>query len=522
MIKKKKFEMPTALTIVGIFLLVVAIMTWFVPTSVVTINDVGERVIHYNSAFSGDGSIIENVGTNPAGIWDIFLAPIRGFIDSSDVTIAILVSGGLLAILNYVGALDAGISKLLDKYSGSTLIVLLMLVFALMGTVYGSWEELPAYAIIIIPLFVKAGYDVMTGTMVIILGATIGNMASVVNPYSVGAAVAAIGNPELSLGSGILLRLILFVSMFALGTFLLLRYANKIKKDPSASCVAGCKNIKTVIGGNDSGSVEKLEYTKPRKWSIIVFGITILFCVAGYIPWDAIPMGEGKTAFDVINALQYKMQGTFIGNFLGMNSYTEYGWWYFNEFSAMWFIGSMIIAKINKLSEKEYVREFTRGASELVGVVFVLAMSRGIALLMGTRTAGMSITFIYWLQELITSVPVWAFALAAVGIYMIIGIFLQSTSGVSGITMPIFGAVAVALFAATSLGSVGGQIILISSFTVGLNFMCGIYPGATQMGILDMTNAPFDVYLKLMLKLLLPVLLLAIVIISIAPYLGLI
>ena len=39
-----------------------------------------------------------------------------------------------------------------------------MLVFALMGTVYGSWEELPAYALVLIPLCVRAGYDVLTAS----------------------------------------------------------------------------------------------------------------------------------------------------------------------------------------------------------------------------------------------------------------------------------------------------------------------------------------------------------------------
>ncbi len=72
--EKKKFQMPSALTIVMIFLGVVAVMTWFVPTSVV--NESGDIV--FNAAFDADGNIIENAGTNPAGLWDFFLAPIQG------------------------------------------------------------------------------------------------------------------------------------------------------------------------------------------------------------------------------------------------------------------------------------------------------------------------------------------------------------------------------------------------------------------------------------------------------------
>ena len=51
------------------------------------------------------------------------------------------------------------------------------------------------------------------GALFIFVGATVGNMGSIVNPYSIGAAVAAIGNPELSLGTGIAMRLLLFAVM---------------------------------------------------------------------------------------------------------------------------------------------------------------------------------------------------------------------------------------------------------------------------------------------------------------------
>lgn len=253
----KKFRMPPALIIVMIFLFIVGIMTWFIPTSVVVTNDAGESEIIYNAAFDADGNVIENAGTDPVGLWDLFLAPVQGFANAADVAMAILVSGGLLAILNKSGSLDAGISVLIKRFKGNTLIAILMIVFALMGTVYGAWEELPAYAIIIIPLFVKAGYDVMTGIQVILIGAVCGNMADVVNPYAIGAAVAAIGNDELSLGSGILLRLVLLVVLLAFGIFSVTRYANTVKRDPSKSCLAGVEGVHTQISSEDSGSLSE-------------------------------------------------------------------------------------------------------------------------------------------------------------------------------------------------------------------------------------------------------------------------
>ncbi|MGN0658620.1 MAG: hypothetical protein ACI4LA_03340 [Emergencia sp.] len=514
----KKFKMPTALTIVMLFLLIVVILTWFVPTSVSVTGEDGSQEIIYNAAFDADGNIIENAGTDPAGLWDFIMAPIRGFADAVEVALSIFVSGGLLAVLAYTGALDAGIGRLLNRFQGSVLIAVLMLVFALMGAVYGAWEELPAYAIAVIPLFVTAGYDVMTGILVIILSATIGNMASIVNPYSVGAAVAAIGNPDLSMGSGIALRIILFAVMYAMAAFFVIRYANKVKFDPSRSCTAGLTDINTMV----HGQTEKApEMTGRQKWSLVVFGLVIVMCVMGYIPWDSIPVGDG-TAFDYVNGLQYKIQGTFIGNLLGADSFTEFAWWYFIEFSVVWTLGAIVIAVINKMPERVFVEQFVKGAADLTGVVFVLAAARGIALIMGSREYGMSITFIYWIQNLISDVPIWLFAVAGVLVYMLIGIFLQTTSGVSGITMPLFGAIAMALFAASDAGAVGGQVLLISAFTVGLNFISGFYPGSTVMGIIEMVNVPYDIYVKQIMRYLIPILLAAVVIISAAPYIGLV
>lgn len=511
--KKKKFQMPTALSIVMIFLGIVAILTWFVPTSVV--NDAGEIV--YNAAFDADGNIIENAGTNPAGLWDFFLAPIQGLALGVDVAASIFVSGGLLAVLNKTGAMDSFINALLKKFSGSTLIAILIIIFALMGTVYGAWEEMPAYAIIIVPIFLAAGYDAMTGILVILVGAVAGNMSDVVNPYAIGAAVAAIGNEELSIGSGIVLRMILFVVLVAFGIFSVLKYANKVKKDPSKSVVADIAEANKMAA---SINLEDSKMTTRHKLSIATFAVVILLCVMGYAPWDSI--GDGETVFNAVNAIKYGTEGSIIGNILGTGTFTEFGWWYFNEFCVVWLVGAIVIGVINKMSEKEFVSAFTSGCADLMGVVLVLAVSRGISVFMGDKVSGMSITFIYWIQNILTGVPLWAFVVAAIAVYVMIAVFLQSTSGVAGITMPIFGAIAMALFGAASVGGTGGQILLMSAFTCGVNFVCSIYPESTNMGICELTHVPYDRFVRTMIKISLPMLLIAAVIISIAPYVGLV
>lgn len=108
------------------------------------------------------------------------------------------------------------------------------------------------------------------------------------------------------------------------------------------------------------------------------------------------------------------------------------------------------------------------------------------------------------------------------GAYVLIGIFLQSTSGVAGITMPILGAVASALFINSALGSAGGQIILISAFTAGVNFVTSIYPTATLMGSIELVSLPYDRYLKFMVPIMVTLLATAAIIVGLAPYLGLV
>lgn len=169
-----KKKMLSAYTIVFIFLLITAVLTWIVPQSVVVTNESGIQEVIYNAIFDSNGEIIRGVGAQPAGLWDIIMAPITGFQNAGPVSIAILMAGAFLGLINSVGALDAGIGGLLKRYTGTSLIAILMFVFAIFGSVFGFWEEIPAFSIVIVPLFVLAGYDVMTGLAVLFIGATAG------------------------------------------------------------------------------------------------------------------------------------------------------------------------------------------------------------------------------------------------------------------------------------------------------------------------------------------------------------
>jgi len=175
---------------------------------------------------------------------------------------------------------------------------------------------------------------------------------------------------------------------------------------------------------------------------------------------------------------------------------------------------------INRIKIDDFIQEFLDGAKDLLGVVIVLAIARGIAIVMGSSSEGMSVTLVYWISNTLQNVPLWTFAPFTILAYILIGLALQSTSGVAGISMPILGAVVAALFAGQAIGQIGGGVILISAFTIGLNFTSLLYPGATNLGTIEMFNVPYNYYLKFMILYSIPLLIAATILLSLAEITG--
>ena len=141
--------------------------------------------------------------------------------------------------------------------------------------------------------------------------------------------------------------------------------------------------------------------------------------------------------------------------------------------------------------------------------------------IIGTSEYGMSVTFVYWIQNALSSVPMWAFALAAFAAYFGIGFAIQSTSAVAGMTMSILGAVAMALFAGTAVSPEAGQMVLISAFTMGLNLSAsGLFPEASKMGVLELTGIPYPTYLAVATKMFIPITIAGLAVLMLAPYIG--
>ena len=100
-----------------------------------------------------------------------------------------------MGVVNKTKALDAGISSIVNRYKGreKVLIPILMTLFALGGSTYGMAEETVAFYPLLIPVMMACGFDSIVAVALALVGTSVGNMASTVNPFATGVASQTLG-----------------------------------------------------------------------------------------------------------------------------------------------------------------------------------------------------------------------------------------------------------------------------------------------------------------------------------------
>ena len=153
-----------------------------------------------------------------------------------DVILFVLIIGGFIGIINRSGAFDAGIQWLARSMKGREkwLIIIICSLIALGGTTFGLAEETIAFYPILVPIFLATRYDAMVALATIYIGSAIGTMASTVNPFS---AIIASDAAGINWTSGLDGRLIMLVVGLIICLWYIIRYAENVKKNPSASII---------------------------------------------------------------------------------------------------------------------------------------------------------------------------------------------------------------------------------------------------------------------------------------------
>ncbi|HFL3472623.1 TPA: YfcC family protein, partial [Clostridioides difficile] len=160
--KKKRFIIPHTFTIIFLLIVLMAILTWIVPSGEFSREDVEGRMVVVPGTY-------QSVESNPQGFADVFKAPIEGFIDSAEVVGFVLIVGGAFGIVNRTGAIEAGIASVISKFKGKELLIIpiSMILFGLGGTTFGMAEETLPFYMIFVPLMTSLGYDSLTAIAIV-------------------------------------------------------------------------------------------------------------------------------------------------------------------------------------------------------------------------------------------------------------------------------------------------------------------------------------------------------------------
>src|ERR687898_1174652 len=243
--KKRRFTLPSAYTILFLLIVLAAAATWIIPAGTYELTKDGEpKPGTYHEVESKPSKIVVDSLTAPInGLYGIEDA--KGNINyynegtlfgAIDIALFIIVIGGFLGVTMKSGAIQAGIGSLVERMRGRErwMIPVLMCVFALGGTSYGMAEESLAFYALVITVMIAAGYDALVGAAVVLLGCGIGVLGSTVNPFATGIASGIAGIP---ISDGLVGRIVILLAALAFGIFFVLRYADRVKADPSRSVV---------------------------------------------------------------------------------------------------------------------------------------------------------------------------------------------------------------------------------------------------------------------------------------------
>ncbi len=406
---------------------------------------------------------------NQQSFINVLQAPIKGIVDSVDIILFILIIGGFMFVFNETGAMVKGISWLAHSMKGREhwLIIILTTVFSFFAASYGMAEEALVFYPILVPLFLAAGYDLLIPLAIIFGGTSVGCIPAFSNPFSVIIASNAAG---INWMDGLTERLILWVIVTALLVWYILRYAAKIKKDPTASLVYKIDGeVKPLYEVNISNDTETPKVDWKTTLLLLIYICTFLTMIAGVVFLD----------------------------------------WWTTEMSSLFLGSAILIAVITRIKEKVFIHEFIKGAESLLSVAFIVGVARGVTIILNEGHVSDSILF--YTANMVQGIQPAFFIMLLLAFYIVFSIFIQSTSGMAVLTMPIIGALAI-------LVNVPGREI-VNSYMYGMCLMSLLAPTGLILPSLAMVNISLKTWFKFIMPLLIMLLIICMIALVIGIYL---
>ena len=477
------FSLPSAYTILFALIVVMAILTYIIPAGEYQLDENGQPI-------PGTYSQVEQ---NPQRIiTDSLMAPINGLygIESAedgsvsvwnsgelfgaiDVALFILVIGGFLGITMKTGAIQGGIAQIVGGLRGRErlLIPILMIVFAIGGTTYGMAEESLAFYVIIITVMIAAGYDALVGASILLLGCGIGVLGSTVNPFATGIASEFAG---VSIDQGLIGRIVILVIGTAIGIWFVMRYAARVKADPSASLVAD-KRAENEARFQTATQDGPTQLTGRQSVVLILFFLAFALMIYGVIPWEDLGIGLPTL------------------------------WWWFPEMTASFLLFSILIGLVGRMGEGEITSTFVDGARDLLGVALIIGIARGITVIMNNGL--ITDTVLNWAEVAVADLGGVLFINLMYVLFLPLSFLIPSSSGLATVAMPIMAPLA-------SFADVPAQLV-VTAYQSANGLLNLITPtSAVVMGGLAIARVGYGTWLRFVWPVLLLLAVLTVLVLS--------
>jgi uncharacterized ion transporter superfamily protein YfcC len=454
-----KLKVPHTLVLLYGMIVLAYLLTLFLPAGAfeTQINDHGHEVV-----VPGTYTVLPEVESLP--LWDLFTVIPRGLASAQGIIFFVFIIGGALAVIRATGALDAALARVLQRFGGQPALLVLMgmLAFAVGSSTIGMAEEYIPLVAILITLCVGMKMDTVAAVGIMVVGYGIGYGTAVMNPFTVLVAQEVAG---LAPVSGLAYRLLIFPPFFALGFWYVLRYARKVRLDPSASLVAD------IVEAQPPPSPATGPITGRQKAVLLATLATLIVVVWGI--------------------KQYQ--------------------WYFIELGGAFFALALLTGLVNRTKPDAMAKQFVEGAGELVNTALLIGFARAIEI---TLSDGQVLhTIVHGLSQPLVAVGGELSAVGMLFIQSVLNFFIPSGSGQAYVTMPIMAPI-------SDIVGVSRQVAVLA-YQMGDGLMNMIVPtNAVLMGILGMCGIPYGRWFRFIWPLMLQLLALGSVAMVVAVLIG--
>jgi uncharacterized ion transporter superfamily protein YfcC len=441
--RRGRFQFPSAVTTLAIVTVLVWVAALFIPAGQYAMDADGSPIPGTYQRIESPltfGERVEQLVLAPVnGIYGL-LSPVRGFVDTQTVgrlfgqigvIVFIMSIGAFISISFATRSLEVAVAALANRLRsrGWLLITAVMVLFSLLGSTMGFSVETLGFYALFIPLMTALGYDRLVTASMIIVGATIGIMGATVNPFSIGVAA---GEAGVGIGDGIVLRVGLWVVLTTLAVGWVLRYAARVRADPSASLVgfddgapeeeSATDHVVEDLAAHRADADQRL--TGTQKWVLAITALAFGLMIFSVIPWSSILGGTtGPADYYVTHEVVAAEPFWF-----------ELDWW-FPQLAMLFLIASVLVGLVARMDEREVVRLIAAGASDMMKPAMVMLLAGGVSVIM-TNTQTLD-TILHAMEQLIAGASAGAFAIGTILVNIPLAFLIPSSSGHAALAMPL-------------------------------------------------------------------------------------